>query len=275
VAVGGGAVLDALGFAASLLHRGLRLVRVPTTVLAQNDAGVGVKNGMNLHGGKNTIGTFHPPSAVFNDADFLPTLPDRDWRGGIAEAFKVAMIKDAPFFDFLCDRAADLRRRDMASMQELIRRCAELHLEHIATEGDPFETGTARPLDFGHWSAHKLESMSNYRIGHGQAVAIGLALDAAYAARRGWISGHVCRRLHQGLARSGLPLWDELLALRQGDGRLAVLGGLDDFREHLGGELTLTYPRGLGRRHEVHEVNEPTMEEAVHDLHRQAAVKAS
>ena len=185
VAVGGGSVLDMAGFAASLVHRGLRFVRIPTTVLAQNDAGVGVKNGMNDGGAKNFAGTFAPPYAVINDFEFLKTLPQREWIGGVAEAFKVAIIKDRPFFGYLCKHAAALRDRDQAVMEKVVHKTAALHLRHIATSGDPFESGSARPLDFGHWAAHRLELLSNFALGHGSAVSVGIALDSTYAMLRG------------------------------------------------------------------------------------------
>ncbi len=188
IIVGGGAVMDAVGLAAALVHRGLRQVRVPTTVLGQNDAGVGVKNGVNFLGGKNALGTFAPPFAVLNDFDFLLTLPDRDWLCGVAEAFKVSIIRDRAFFDDLVASAEKYPARDFAAMQELVIRCAEIHLEHIRTNGDPFEYGRARPLDFGHWSAHKLELLSNFRISHGEAVATGVVLDSIYAEKKGWIT---------------------------------------------------------------------------------------
>ena len=149
IIVGGGAVMDSVGLAAALVHRGLRQVRVPTTVLGQNDAGVGVKNGVNFLGGKNAIGTFAPPFAVLNDFDFLLSLPDRDWLCGVSEAFKVAIIRDAKFFDWLCDNAAKFPARDFDAMQYLVTRCAEIHLEHIRTGGDPFEYGRARPYSNG------------------------------------------------------------------------------------------------------------------------------
>lgn len=266
VAMGGGAVLDAVGFAASLVHRGVRLIRMPSTVLAQNDAGVGVKNGMNLHGGKNTIGTFAPPFAVLNDFTLLSTLTDTDWRGGIAEAFKVAIIKDSTFFDFLCEHAEALRSRDMPAMETLIRRCATLHLDHIRDGGDPFEFGRARPLDFGHWAAHKLESMTSYALSHGEAVAMGVALDTHYAARQGWLTDDEAHAIFAGLARCGLPLWHDALGRRLGDGTLEVLGGIEEFREHLGGRLTVTFPAGIGARHEVHEIDRDLVDKGVRFL---------
>lgn len=254
IVVGGGAVLDAIGFAAALVHRGLRLIRVPTTVLAQCDSGVGVKNAINLNGVKNLVGTFAPPFAVLNDLDFLKTLPERGWTDGIAEAFKVATIKDRAFFAWLVEHAAKLRARDEAAMEHLVRRCAELHLEHIRAHGDPFEFGSAKPLDFGHWSAHRLETMSNYRVSHGQAVALGLALDAAYSVAMGWLGLEEFELLYKGLAEVGFELWHELLEKKR-DGELDVLHGLREFREHLGGELSLTMPKGVGASHEVNEMD--------------------
>ncbi len=259
VAIGGGAVLDAVGFAASIVHRGLRMIRLPTTVLSQNDGGIGVKNGMNLHGGKNTIGTFHPPYAVINDFDFLATLPFREWIAGVSEAFKVAVIKDAEFFRYLCAHGSDLKYRNQRIMEEVIVRCADLHLEHIRSNGDPFELGRARPLDFGHWAAHKLESMSNYRVGHGEAVAVGLALDSLYATEHGWLAPEDTGALIAGLQETGFRLWHEEMDRRLGDGTPELFGGLDDFQEHLGGELCITFPLGIGRKHEVHEVNRKVM----------------
>lgn len=269
VVVGGGAVLDAVGFAAALVHRGLRLIRMPTTVLAQCDSGVGVKNAINLNGVKNLVGTFAPPFAVINDFDFLRTLPDRGWIDGIAEAFKVAMIKDRAFFLWLVENAVRLRARDEAAMEHLVRRCAELHLEHIRSHGDPFEFGSAKPLDFGHWSAHRLEAMSNYRVSHGQAVAIGLALDAAYAVSMGWLGLDEFDLLYKGLVESGFELWHELLE-RQRNGELDILHGLREFREHLGGELSLTMPRGIGAAHEIHEMDHNQIAEAIARLKRLA-----
>lgn len=264
--IGGGAVLDAVGFAASLVHRGLRLIRMPSTTLAQNDAGIGVKNGMNLHGGKNTIGVFAPPYAVINDFSLLEGLSDQSWRDGISEAFKVAMIKDAAFFNELLELAPALGRRDAAAMQRLIIRCAELHLEHIATSGDPFELGSARPLDFGHWSAHKLESISNYRISHGHAVAIGIVLDSAYAARMGWIESDQVSALKQALLTCGFDLSPPELTQRLGDGSLQVLQGLEEFREHLGGQLTLSLPGPIGSIREIHELNSGWLDEEIQAL---------
>jgi 3-dehydroquinate synthase len=264
--IGGGAVLDAMGFAASLIHRGLRVIRMPTTALAQCDSGVGVKTSVNWEGKKNIAGTFAPPFAVINDFSLLDTLPDGEWGAGIAEAFKVAIIKDADFFNFLCDHAAQMKARDREVLEQMIIRCAELHLEHICTSGDPFEYGQARPLDFGHWAAHKLETMSNYRIGHGQAVAVGLALDSIYAARQKWISEAELKQILTGLRASGLTLWYSELDKTDKKGNPEILTGLEDFQEHLGGELCITFPQGIGRKMEVNEIDRAEVKKAIQRL---------
>lgn len=266
IAVGGGSVLDMVGFATSIVHRGLRLVRLPTTTLAQDDAGVGVKNGMDEHGQKNFIGTFAPPFAVIDDFSFLRTLAFDAWIAGAAEAFKVAIIRDAEFFEDLCAAAPSLRARDERAMEDVVYRAAVLHLEHIRTSGDPFEFGSARPLDFGHWAAHKMETMSAYALGHGQAVATGIALDSAYAAGLGLISEEELARILEGLEACGLPTYLEHLERRDGEGRLEILDGLRAFQEHLGGALTITLPRGIGRKVEVHEMSAERIAGAVEVL---------
>jgi 3-dehydroquinate synthase len=256
-AIGGGAVIDAVGYAAATAHRGIRMIRVPTTVLAQNDASVGVKNGVNAYGKKNFLGTFTPPFAVINDSNFLDTLEDRDWRAGISEAIKVALLKDAGFFNFVKQNARKLSGRDKASMEKLIYRCAELHLDHIATSGDPFETGTSRPLDFGHWSAHKLEQLTNYKLRHGEAVAIGIALDVTYSYLKGWITKKEWQTILNTFKACGLPLYVPELShkLEAPEDKESIFYGLEEFREHLGGELTIMLLEGIGKGIEVHEVD--------------------
>jgi 3-dehydroquinate synthase len=249
VVVGGGAVQDAAGWAAATAHRGLRTVRMPSTVLSQCDSGVGVKNGVNAFGVKNFLGTFAPPFAVVVDARFLERLPRRDAIAGLAEAVKVALIRDASFFAWLEANAAALSAREPWALAALIRRCAALHLDHIATSGDPFEMGSARPLDFGHWAAHKLESLAGPDLPHGEAVAIGLLLDTRYSVESGLLAATEGARIERLLRRLGLPRWNEAVASPE------LLGGLDEFREHLGGELSITLLRGIGHAVEVHEMD--------------------
>ncbi|MCC5636760.1 3-dehydroquinate synthase [Nostoc sp. CHAB 5844] len=263
--IGGGAVLDLVGYAAATAHRGVRLIRIPTTVLAQNDSGIGVKNGINAFGKKNFLGTFAPPYAVINDSAFLTTLCDRDWRSGIAEAVKVALIKDANFFDFIHNHTTALAHRDMDSMQQLIYRCAQLHLEHIAKAGDPFEMGSSRPLDFGHWAAHKLEQLTDYRLRHGEAVAIGIALDSTYSYLIGMLSHKELQKILKTLVELGFTLYVPELTEQssQLENPRCLFRGLTEFQEHLGGELTLTLLQIIGKGIEIHEVDLSLYKQAI------------
>ncbi len=260
IVIGGGAVIDMAGYAAATAHRGVRLIRVPTTVLAQNDAAVGVKNGINILSKKNFLGTFAPPYAIINDAVFLKTLEQRDWISGIAEAVKVALIKDAGFYNFISKNAQQLAERAMEPMAHLIYRCAELHMDHIALGGDPFESGSSRPLDFGHWAAHKLEQMTNYALRHGEAVAIGIGLDVTYAHRIGFIDEATKNHILQTLTDIGFDLH---LPVDNPDDVSELLKGIEEFREHLGGELTITLITAIGTKKDVHQIEYSKMEEAI------------
>ena len=262
-AIGGGAVLDVVGYAAAVSHRGVRHIRIPTTVLSQNDSGIGVKNGINYFGKKNFLGTFSPPVAVFNDDIFLTTLSDRDWRSGIAEAIKVALIKDADFFSWLEKNSSQLVERNMAAMNYLIKHCAELHLKHIAS-GDPFEKGSSRPLDFGHWSAHKVEQLSDFNILHGEAVAMGIALDTMYSALSGRLALNKAHRIIELLLNLGFEITHPLMEIKENNS--PVLQGLNEFREHLGGQLTIMLLKDIGTGEEVHEIDTSLLIKAAEEL---------
>lgn len=266
IAVGGGALLDMVGLAAATAHRGVRHVRIPTTTLSQDDSGVGVKNGINCFGKKNFIGTFAPPFAVINDFELLASLSARDKRAGFVEAVKVALIRDRGFFEWIEAAAGKLREFDPDAIQRLIFRCAELHVNHIATSGDPFEFGSARPLDFGHWSAHKLEQLSDYKIRHGEAVAIGIALDVVYSRNRGYLEAATADRILTLLEALGFELFANELLHVDSDHALIILKGLEEFREHLGGQLTVTLLKEIGQGFEVHEMNYGQVIEAIHEL---------
>lgn len=261
--IGGGAVQDAVGLAAAVAHRGVRVVRMPTTVLAQNDSGVGVKNGVNAFGAKNFVGTFSPPFAVVNDATFLKTLEPRDRISGIAEAVKVALIREREFFEWLCEHAQALRQFEDSATQTMIRRTARLHLNHITTGGDPFEWGSARPLDFGHWAAHRLENLTRHALRHGEAVAIGIALDTGYSAQIGLLAPADAERVCALLKSLGFELDHPLLHATDEHGELLLWTGLQEFREHLGGELTVTLLNALGRGVEHHHIERPVLERAL------------
>ena len=266
VAIGGGAILDMVGLAAATAHRGVRHVRIPTTTLAQADSGVGVKNGINAFGKKNFIGTFAPPFAVINDFDLLGSLSPRDKRSGFVEAVKVACIRDAEFFGWLEHQATALARFEPGPMKRLIHRSAELHVDHIARGGDPFEMGSARPLDFGHWAAHKLEQLSEYQLRHGEAVAVGIALDVIYARLHGFLPAPEAERILVLLETLGFDLFTQELLQEDDAGQLKVLVGLEEFREHLGGELTITLLRSIGEGFEVHDMEAPLVHRAIGEL---------
>ena len=258
---GGGAFLDAVGYAASSAHRGVRVIRMPSTTLSQGDAGVGVKNGINAFGKKNFLGSFSPPWAVVNDTNLLASLSDRDWRSGLSEAVKVALLKDAAFFDELRRLAARTRTRDLDAMEEIIERSAHLHMKHIIEGGDAFERFTARPLDFGHWSAHKLEQMSGFDLKHGEAVAIGLLIDLTYAAMIGRLDETVLKSTRCCLLDMGFTLQHETLGNHE-----VLLEGLREFREHLGGQLTITLVEEIGKPLDVHEIDLNVMRRAIDDV---------
>ncbi|WP_213306210.1 3-dehydroquinate synthase [Paraburkholderia sacchari] len=257
VAIGGGAMLDAVGFAAATAHRGLRLIRMPSTVLAQNDAGVGVKNAVNWHGRKNFVGTFVPPFAVVNDFDLLSSASAADRRAGIAEAVKVALIRDADFFDEIHRQRFALAHLAPHALEPLIVRCAELHLAQIRNGGDPFEHGSARPLDFGHWVAHKLEELSHHRLRHGEAVAIGIAVDTLYSRRLGMIDATDASAVLSTLRDIGFVLDDDALD------KLDIAQALNEFREHLGGQLCITLLARIGQGVEVDTIDIAAMHECI------------
>jgi len=265
IAVGGGALLDMAGLAAATAHRGVRHIRIPTTTLSQCDSGVGVKNGINAFGKKNFIGTFAPPFAVINDFQLLATLSPRDKRAGFVEAVKVACIRNRDFFETLEREATALAQFQSDAMRKLIHRCAELHMNHIATSGDPFEFGSARPLDFGHWAAHKLEQLSNFCVRHGEAVAIGIALDVIYSRRAGVLDAESAERVVRLLEALGFELFHPDLQ------REELLAGLEEFREHLGGRLAITLLRDIGVGFEVNEMNVALIRESIAELAERAA----
>lgn len=270
VAIGGGAFLDAVGFAAATAHRGMRLVRVPTTSLAQCDSGVGVKCAINGFGKKNWIGSFAVPFAVVNDFAFLKTLDAGTLRAGLIEAVKVALVKDGEFFEWIESQLAGLAALETPLLEACVERSAMLHARHIADGGDAFESGSSRPLDFGHWAAHKLESMTDGELSHAPAVAIGLALDVQYSVELGLVAASVADRLRAVIAGLGLATFHPALDLRDATGRRAVLDGLEEFREHLGGRLTVMMLGEVGRGVDANDIDTLAMERCIDRLRETA-----
>ena len=266
VVIGGGAFLDVIGFAASTAHRGVRLVRFPTTTLSQDDSGVGVKNGINAFGKKNFIGTFAVPYAVVNDFQFLHTQPELTRRAGLIEAVKVALVRDGEFFDWLEENVKGLLSLNEEILEEAVQRSAIHHARHISQGGDPFELGSSRPLDYGHWAAHKLEQLTDFELSHGEAVSVGVALDTLYAAKIGLLKTLDAERVLKLIEGLELPIWHEALELRDSKRRRRVFNGLEEFREHLGGELTVLLLKETGVGVDVHEIDEAIWESCAEEL---------
>jgi len=232
--IGGGAFLDVVGFAAATAHRGIRLVRFPTTTLSQDDSGVGVKNGINLYKKKNFLGTFAVPYAVVNDFRFLYSQPEQVCREGLVEAIKVALVKDANFFFW---------------MESNIEALAQLEPSILETT-----------------VIHKAEQLSDFRLTHAQAVSIGLVLDTMYAWRKGFLSEDSYKRVISLLKGLKLPLWDDSFSIKNPEGRLSLLDGLDEFREHLGGQLTIMLLREIGEGFDVHEMDADTISDCISEM---------
>lgn len=266
--IGGGAVLDAVGYAAAIAHRGIRLIRFPTTTLGQADSGVGVKNAINAYGKKNWKGTFAVPWAVVNDQSLISHLPDRDFRAGFSEAVKVSLLKSPSAFRYLCEHATAIAHRDWNAVMPAIRSSVLMHLHHITHGGDPFEMQEARPLDFGHWSAHKLEHLTHFRLRHGEAVSIGVALDTVYSHLVHGLDFSDVQRTLKVLSDLGLPLFDSELAEQ------AIFDGLEEFRQHLGGRLTVTMLKAVGQSINVHEIDQSAMRKAIEMVREQSLVLA-
>ena len=266
IAIGGGAFLDAVGYAVATAHRGLRLVRFPTTTLSQDDSGVGVKNAINAFGKKNWIGTFSVPFAVINDFKLLESQDPESSISGLIEAIKVALVKDGEFFQWIEANVTALSHLEREPFEECIKRSALLHARHIALGGDPFETGSSRPLDFGHWAAHKMEALTNYELSHAEAVAVGLALDTIYSQKIGFLSEENAERIINVLINLGLKTYHPALDWADAKGNRRVLAGLDEFREHLGGELTVLLLSDLGKGVDVHEFNTTILEQSIEQL---------
>ncbi len=266
IAIGGGAFLDAIGFGAATAHRGVRLVRFPTTTLSQDDSGVGVKCAINSFGKKNWIGSFDVPFAVINDFRFLHTQPEDSRRAGLIEAIKVSLVKDRVFFEWIENNIQALHDLEPGAVETCVERSGLFHAEHIATSGDPFESGSSRPLDFGHWAAHKLEALSDYKLSHAEAVGIGVALDTLYSSKMGIAPPELADRVISVIQSLGLHIHHPGLDWTNEDGMRRVFEGIDEFREHLGGELTVLMLQDIGHGVDVHEIDLNVMGACIDEL---------
>lgn len=244
VAVGGGVVGDAAGFAAATYTRGLTFVQVPTSLLAQVDSSVGGKVGVNHAEGKNLIGAFHQPLGVFIDTSTLDTLPDRDYRSGLAEVVKYGVILDARFFEYLETHVDEINTRAPAVLRELIARSCQLKAD-VVEQDEQERTGQRAVLNYGHTFAHAFEALMGYgELQHGEAVAIGMVYASRLAERRGLIDESATRRQIELLEALGLPTELPDSARLDSD---EVLDRMMLDKKTVAGQLRFVLPTTLGR----------------------------
>lgn len=239
VALGGGVAGDLGGFVAATYMRGIPCVQVPTTLLAMLDASVGGKTGVDTAEGKNLIGAFHPPVAVLADPLALATLPEREYRAGLAEAVKHGLIADREYFGWMERNVEPLLARDPSALQHLVRRSVEIKADVVGE--DEREAGRRAILNAGHTVAHALERASEYRLSHGEAVGLGLVAEAALAAGLGLATPEPGARVAALLDRLGLPTrLDAPLPEER------VLRAMESDKKNRGGGVRFALLRGVG-----------------------------
>jgi len=262
VAVGGGVVGDLAGFVAASYARGLPLWQVPTTLVAMVDSGIGGKTGINLPGGKNLVGAFWQPLGVVADLDTLASLPDREYRSGLAEVVKYGMILDADFFGWLEDHAVSLCRRDPEAVGRAVAVSARLKAGVVADDEREL-TGRRAILNYGHTFAHALETASGYgRLLHGEAVSLGMDAAARLAVSLGRIDGEIVRRQAAVLAACGLPTdCDRFLSgLPQAVTPQSLIEIMRRDKKAVGGSLRFVLPSRIGHVELVGEVDPSLVE---------------
>jgi 3-dehydroquinate synthase len=246
IALGGGVIGDLAGFAASIVRRGMRLVQVPTTLLAQVDSSVGGKTGINTPQGKNLVGTFHQPSLVIADTDMLATLPPRQFRAGYVEAAKYGLLGDAPYFAWLEKNASAVFAQDAAALAHAIAVAVKGKADIVAR--DETETGERMLLNLGHTFGHALEAWAGFsdRLLHGEAIAIGICLAFRYSQRLGLIGDNSIGRVEAHFASLGLPTRIADIPGGQSPGAAALLDIMGQDKKVRAGKLTLILVRGIG-----------------------------
>lgn len=257
ILVGGGATLDMGGFAASMFHRGIEYYRIPSTLLAIVDAGIGSKNGVNLLGQKNFAGCFKTAKQIIIDPSFMTTLNNREIASGIAEIIKVALLKNKILFELIEHNFNLLFSKEINDdiFHKMIYLSITAHTDQIKT--DPFEMINARPLDFGHQWGHRLEILSEARLNHGEAISIGMSIDCCISYRRGYISKETLYRILSLFKNIKLPIFDDIVDTED------VFSGLEHFRRHLGGELTITLLKGIGNKFNVNDITQKEFNESL------------
>jgi 3-dehydroquinate synthase len=239
VALGGGVAGDLAGFVAATYLRGVPYIQAPTTLLAMLDASVGGKTGVDTAGGKNLIGAFHPPVAVLADPGALATLPDREYRAGLAEAVKHGLIADREYFEWMEREAEQLVARDAAALQHLVRRSVEIKAEVVSE--DEREGGRRAILNAGHTVAHALEQATEYRVPHGEAVGLGLVAETALATGLGLATPEAGARVVALLEQLGLPT-----RVRESVATDRLLAAMGSDKKNRGRGIRFALPRALG-----------------------------
>lgn len=256
IALGGGVTGDLAGFVAATYMRGVPYLQVPTTLLAMVDASVGGKTGVDTPQGKNLIGAFHPPAAVIADPQTLATLPDRDYRAGLAEAVKHGLIADRGYFEWIESNALALTSRGLAPLTRLIRRSVQIKAEVVS--GDERDSGRRAILNAGHTVAHALERISGYELPHGEAVALGLLVECELAEQLGLASAGLRNRVAALLGRLGLPV-----RLPPRLERSALFGSMATDKKNRTGQVHFALPRRLGEMHQENGWTTPVGAEAI------------
>jgi len=259
VAIGGGVTLDTVGFAASVFRRGIGYVRIPTTLVGLADVAVGIKQAVNAHGKKNLIGAFHPPVASINDYRFLRTLPASEIACGMAEIVKMALLRDASLFSALEKHGRELvfsRFRSPAKTAENVALRSELlMMQELAP--NLFERQHARLVDFGHTFSPVIETLSDYQVQHGQAVALDMLLSLSIAVQRRLANISLFGRLRALLFQLGLPVWHETVANTD-----ALVRAIEEAKRHRGGSLNLVTITHPGRPVFLSEVSKSELDSA-------------
>lgn len=258
VLIGGGALLDMAGFAASIFRHGVRHIRIPTTLLAQVEAGIGTKNGVNMQKQKNFIGTCQVPQEVLLDPGFLPTLDSRHLAAGIADIIKVALMRNRALFDLVGEHYRQILERKFMENPAVLSILWQTVLEHVdEINRDPYEREAGKPLDFGQEWGHQLEVLSRHYLNHGEAVSIGMAIDSVISFTRGQLAQEDLESILSLLRNAGLPIHHPLATAN------ALWPGLENFRRHHGGRLTVTLLNGIGATSQTGEIGYHELEEAV------------
>lgn len=265
VAVGGGVIGDAAGFLAATYNRGVPFVQVPTTLLADVDSSVGGKVGVNLAAAKNLIGSFYQPLGVFIDTSVLSTLPDRDYRSGLAEVVKYGVILDADFFEFLEQNVSGINTREPSVLRHMIARSCQLKADVV--EKDEFErTGLRAVLNYGHTYAHAFEALAGYgELLHGEAVAVGMIYASRLAEKRGLISPEITDRQRRLLQQIGaMTKLPDPTAFSRDD----IVSKMRLDKKTVGGQLRFILPTRLGHVTTFSDIPESDVTDVIEEFAR-------